>query len=104
MRVPCALAAGRQYRRQQPQPLGVCRLVTDVDGGHPGDALYNLGVAPDETSDPTANICPVCIERRASRVVLGSCGHIVCAKCVQSNPATRCPVCRGSISFLLRVF
>ena len=81
-----------------------CRLVTGVDGGHPRDALAILGVVPSEDNDPTASICPVCMERRATRVVLGSCGHAVCAKCVISNPVAKCPVCRGSISFVLRVF
>ncbi|CAL5226688.1 g9538 [Coccomyxa viridis] len=80
------------------------RLVTGVDGGHPRDALAILGVVPSEDNDPTASICPVCMERRATRVVLGSCGHAVCAKCVISNPVAKCPVCRGSISFVLRVF
>ncbi len=84
--------------------LCVCRLVTGVETGHPRDGLESLGVVPGEDNDPTASICPVCIERRATRVVLGSCGHIVCAGCVSKNPASKCPVCRGDISFLLRVF
>ncbi|CAL8460478.1 g7 [Coccomyxa elongata] len=80
------------------------RMVTGVDSGHPRNALASLGVVPGEDNDPTASICPVCMERRATRVVLGSCGHTVCAKCVISNPVAKCPVCRGNISFLMRVF
>lgn len=94
----------RRCRNHCAEHFANCRMVTGVDSGHPRDALASLGVVPGEDNDPTTSICPVCIDRRATRVVLGSCGHTVCAKCVLSNPAPRCPVCRGNIIFVMRVF
>jgi baculoviral IAP repeat-containing protein 7/8 len=54
-----------------------------------------------EDSEPTANVCAVCLEKR-QKVALVPCGHLLCGSC--SFILEHCPHCRARIQNRLRIF
>ncbi len=59
---------------------------------------------PDATDGEKA--CPICLER-ATKTVIIDCGHqVYCVACAREfvKPGTACPLCRGPITSVIRVY
>ena len=54
------------------------------------------------STDPATTECAVCLDGNAEYAVV-PCGHrCLCASCIKAVP--ECPVCRGAMTAVLRVF
>ena len=96
-------------RKRQTNPCGdACRLALAHRCGSEGADGEELVELPEPepprpaSTDPATTECAVCLDGNAEYAVV-PCGHrCLCASCIKA--VSECPVCRGAMTAVLRVF
>lgn len=89
------------------QPRAPPQPPADVGSAAAAQALAGAAPSAPPVDDEDAGKCVVCWERRADTAII-PCGHMcgcnICLKDVFASAAPQCPMCRGPITSLVRIY
>ena len=76
--------------------VGIDGVTAPAPATAPAAALDDL--------DPDDHLCIVCMEGEKTHILYPCCHHCLCEACAQKKQWTECPVCRGPVQQVLRIF